>query len=142
VFRAAIMEIQAGHAKDAAKKFQMLLDKKIEFRDLRAYRIWAGLKVDRRYNELTLEQVPPEERHSAAYMMAKGVSLRNKGNMQKALEAFRTANVLDPRLTIAKAELQQLILDLEKNRGQNRALIKEVTSVMESLFGKIGRRGA
>ncbi len=141
VFRAAVMEIQSGHAHDAAKKFQSLLDRKLEFRDLRAYRIWAGLKVDRRYNDLTLEQVPPEERHSAAYMMAKGVTHRNKGQMQKALEAFRTAHVLDPRLSIAREELKQLVRDLERNRGQNRALIREVTTVMETLFGKI-RRGA
>ena len=141
VFRAAIIEIQSGHAKDAAKKFQSLIDKKIEFRDLRAYRLWAGLKIDRRFKEITLEQIPPEERHSAPYFMAKGVAYRNKGQMQKALESFRTAHILDSRLTIAKTELQQLVLDLEKNRGQNRELIKEVTTVMETLFGK-SRRGA
>jgi CheY-like chemotaxis protein len=141
IYRAAIAEIQNGHAKEAAKKFQSLLDRKLEFRDLRSYRIWAGLKCDRRYDSLKLEQVPPEERHSAPYMMAKGVSYRNKGQMQKALEAFRTAHVLDPKLSIAKAELRQLVMDLEKNRGQNRALLKEVTSIMETLFGKT-RRGA
>lgn len=142
VFHAAVMEIQSGHAKEAAKKFQSLLDRKIEFRDLRAYRVWAGLKMDRRFNEMTLEQVPPEERHSAPYFMAKGVAYRNKGQMQKALESFRTAHILDPKLTIARAELQQLFLDLEKNRGQNRDLLREVTTVMETLFGKISRRGA
>lgn len=139
IFKAAIIELQNGHAKEAAQKFQTLLDRKLEFKELRSYRIWAGLKVDRNYNGLTLEQVPPEERHSAPYMMAKGVYHRNKGQIQKALEAFRTAHILDPRLNIARSELKQLMQYLEKN-GSSKALMKEVTSVVENLFGK--RRGA
>lgn len=141
VFRAAILELQCGHAKEAALKFQSLLDRKLEFRDLRAYRIWAGLKTERNYSALTLDHVPPEERHSPPYMMAKGVYHRNKGQIQKALQAFRTAHILDPRLAIAKNELKDLVQQLEKNRTQNREILREVTSVVENLFGR-GRRGA
>jgi len=142
IFRAAILELQCGHAKEAGKKFQSLLERKLDFRDLRAYRIWAGLKTERNYSGLTLDQVPPEERHSSAFMMAKGVYHRNKGQIQKALEAFRTAHVLDPRLSIAKHELRDLVAQLEKNRDGNRHLLKEVTSVVENLLGKGTRRGA
>lgn len=138
IFRAAILELQVGQAKEAAKKFQNLIDRKLDFRDLRAYRIWAGLKSERNYTALTLDQVPPEERHSPAYMMAKGVFHRNKGQITKALQAFRTAHILDPRLSIAKHELKDLVHHLEKNRSQNREILREVASVVESLFGKKG----
>lgn len=139
VFRAAIIELQTGHAKEAAKRFQTLLDRKVPFKDLRSYRIWAGLKADRKYTAMTLDQVPPEERHSAPYLMAKGVFHKLRGQYSKAIECFRTAHVLDPRMAIARTELEKLKTHLEK-KG-HRDLIREVTSVMESLFGKI-RRGA
>ncbi len=141
VFRAAILELQNGHAKEAAIKFQSLLDRKLEFRDLRSYRIWAGLKTERNYSALTLDQVPPEERHSPAYMMAKGVYHRNKGQIPKALQSFRTAHILDPRLSIAKNELKELVQQLEKNKAQNRDILREATSVVENLFGR-NRKGA
>jgi CheY-like chemotaxis protein len=141
IFRAAILELQCGHAKEAAKKFQNLMDRKLEFRDLKAYRIWAGLKTERNYSGLNLDQVPPEERHSPAYLMAKGVFHRNKGQIPQALQAFRTAHILDPRLNIAKHELKDLVQQLEKNRSAHRDILREVTSVVENLFGK-SRKGA
>ncbi|MGE4131298.1 MAG: response regulator [Bdellovibrionales bacterium] len=141
VFRAAILELHNGHPREAAKKFQSLLDQKLDFRDLKSYRIWAGLKCDRNYREITLDQVAPEERHSAPYMMAKGVYYKSRRHYQKALEAFRSAHVLDPRLTIAKSELKKLLQDIDK-RGGNKAILSEVTSVVENLFGKISRKGA
>lgn len=140
VFRAAILELQNGHPKEAAKKFQGLLDRKLEFRDLKSYRIWAGLKCDRNFKDMTLDQVPPEERHSAPYMMAKGVYHKTRRQYQKALESFRSAHVLDPRMTIAKSELKKLLSEIDA-RG-NKDLLSEVTSVVENLFGKIGKRGA
>ncbi len=140
VFRGAILELADGHPKEAGKKFQGLIDRKLDFKDLRSYRIWAGLKVDRNYKEFTLDQVPPEERHSAPYMMAKGVYYRTRRQYQKALEAFRSAHVLDPRMTVAKVELKKLIGEID--RKGNKDLLREVTSVVENLFGKIGRKGA
>jgi len=138
VFRAAIVELSNGHPKEAAKKFQSLIDRKLDFRDLRSYRIWAGLKLDRNFKELTLDQVPPEERHSAPYMMAKGVYYRTRRQYQKALEAYRSAHVLDPRLSIAKVELKKLLSEIDR-RG-NKDILKEVTMVVENIFGKIGRK--
>lgn len=139
IYRAAILELQSGQAQQAAKKLQMLIDKKLDFKDLRCYRIWAGLKIDRNYADFTLDMVPPEERHSAAYMMAKGVFYKTRGQIGKALESFRSAHVLDPRLSIAKTELQHLAAELERKGGQ-KTLIREVTSVMENFFGR--KRGA
>ncbi len=139
VFRAAIIELQEGQAKEAAKKFQSLIDRKLEFRELKSYRIWAGLKCDRNFKDITLDQVPPEERHSAPYMMARGVYLKTRRQYQKALESFRSAHVLDPRLTAAKSEMKKLIAEAGKG---NKDLLSEVTSVVENLFGKIGKRGA
>ncbi len=141
VFRAAILELQNGQAREAAKKFQNLLDRRLEFRDLKSYRIWAGLKCDRNYRDYTLDQVPPEERHSAPYLMAKGIYYRTKRHYDKAIEAFRAAHVLDPRLTAAKQELKKILAEVEK-RGANKDLFSEVTSVVETLFGRIKRRGA
>lgn len=141
IFRTAILEIMTGHPQEAGKKFQSLIDRKLEFKDLRSYRIWAGLKENRGFSALRIDQIPPEERHSAAYMMAKGVSLRTKGQYKKALDAFRTAHVLDPRLRIAKAELKQMVLELERQKGNNRELIREVTAVVENFFGK-NKKGA
>jgi hypothetical protein len=106
---------------------------------LRSYRIWAGLKIDRTYRDITLDQVPPEERHTAPYMMACGIYFRSKGKVQKAVEAFRNAHILDPRLNVARSELKSLLSELER-RGA-RTAIREVSSVVESLFGKT-RRGA
>jgi tetratricopeptide (TPR) repeat protein len=134
------MEIQSGQAQPAAQKFQILIDKNLTFRDLRAYRIWAGLSIDRNYNELTLEMIPPEERHSAAFMMAKGMLFKSRGQIKKALEAFRAAQVLDPRLT-AKAELENMVSELERKGGQM-ALVKEISSLIDGWFGKSNRRGA
>ena len=140
IYHAAILEIASGHHASAAEKFQGLLDRKLEFRDLRAYRIWSGIKCNRSYSALRLDQIPPEERHSPAYMMAKGVYHKSKGQFKKAFEAFRTAHVLDPRLTVAKHELQKLMVELQKNKSQNRDMIQEFTSAVENLFGKISRR--
>ena len=75
------------------------------------------------------------ESFSAPYMMAKGVHYKVMHQYKKALEAFRTAHILDPRLTIAKNELQRLMQDLEHS-SQHRDMLKEVTSVVENLFGK------
>lgn len=141
LFRSAIIEVVNGHHVEAAKKLDSLIQRKLDFKDLKAYRIWAGLKSNRNYSDIRLDQIPPEERHSAAYMMAKGVHHRSKSRYKKALECFRTAHVLDPRLTIAKHELQALMLELEKNRNMNRDVIREVTSVVENLFGN-KKRGA
>jgi len=140
IFRVGIMELQKGQAKSAGKHFQSLLDRKLEFKDLRAYRIWAGLKAERQFTALTLEQVPPEERHSAPYFMAKGVYHKTKGQIKKALESFRAAHVLDPRLTIARMELELMRSELE-SKNQSRAVLKEVTMAIDALFGR-SRRGA
>jgi tetratricopeptide (TPR) repeat protein len=74
-------------------------------------------------------------------MMAKGVYYRSRRQYQKALEAFRSAHVLDPRMSIAKQELKKLLSDIDR-KGGNKDILREVTSVVENLFGKIGRRGA
>ncbi|MGZ3723579.1 MAG: response regulator [Bdellovibrionales bacterium] len=140
IFRTAILEVMSGHPKEAGKKFQSLLDRKIEFKDLRSYRIWAGLKENPKYNALRIDQVPPEERHSAAYMMAKGIYYRTRGQFKKAIEVFRTAHILDPRLRMAKQELKILIVEMERQKG-NRELVREVTSIVENIMAK-SRKGA
>jgi ActR/RegA family two-component response regulator/curved DNA-binding protein CbpA len=139
IYRAAILELQGGQAAQAAKKLQTLIDKKLDFKDLRSYRIWAGINVDRTYADLTLDMIPPEERHSAAYMMAKGVYYKSRGQFHRALESFRSAHVLDPRLSIAKSELEQLAAELER-KGAQKTLIRDVATVMENFFGR--KRGA
>lgn len=139
-FRAAVMMLRSGNAAGAAKKFQELLDKKIDFRELRSYRLWAGLKMDRQYKGLNLEAVPPEERHSAPYMMAVALSHKNRGQYQKAFEAFSKAHILDPSMAIAKLELEALKKELKKQEVGS-PILKEISSAIENLLGKI-KRGA
>jgi len=138
IFRTAILELSSGHYKEAGKKFQTLLDRKLEFRDLRSYRIWAGLKEDRRFIGIRIDQIPPEERHSAPYMMAKGLTYRMKGQYKKAIEVFRTAHVMDPRNPMARHELKSLANEMQK-RNAGRGLLSEVTQVIGGLKN---RRGA
>jgi hypothetical protein len=133
IFRTAILELLSGHPREAGKKFQRLIDRKLDFKDLRAYRVWAGLKEDRGFSTIRLDQIPPEERHSAPYMMAKGISYRIRGHFKKAMDAFRTAHMLDPRLRASRSELKVLLMEMDKNRGHNRDLIKEGLAVLETL---------
>lgn len=140
IFRTAVIELQNGQAKSAVKRLERLVIEKIDFRDLRSYYIWAGLKSEKHFKKMSLDQVPPEERHSAPYLMAKGVWHRQRGQLSKALESFRTAHVLDPRLTIARAEVETLKSALERS-GANKQLLKDVTMVFENIVGKT-RRGA
>jgi tetratricopeptide (TPR) repeat protein len=135
IFRSAILQLQNGHAKEAAVKFDSLITNKFDFKDLKAYRLWAGVKCHRNYSGITLDQIPPEQRHSAVYQMAAGLIHRNRGNFQKAIDAFKRAYMLDQRIKVsARAELEQMVLDLE--RGNQKALAKEVVQVLNTLFSK------
>lgn len=142
IFQAAMADLLSGDAQQAAIKLQSILDKGIEIKDLRSYRIWAGLRVDKNYADITLEQIPPEDRHSAAYQMAKGVRYRSRMQFDKSLQAFRTAHVLDPKLSIAKRELQTLLTEVSRHRPDDRALIKEITQSIDALYGKKKRKAA
>ncbi len=142
IFRAAILELYTRRYQLAALKFQSLIDRKLEFKDLRAYRIWAGLKLDRNFVKFRIDQVPPEERHSAVFMMARGVYYRAMGQHQKALNAFRTAHVLDSRLRVASDEITAVAEELDRSGTNNRNMFDEVTSIAKNMFGKKPRRGA
>ena len=135
ILRAAIHQLQNGLAFEAAQTFQDLLDKRLDFPDLRAYRLWAGLICDRRYNDLTLENIPPEERHSAPYHMARGTNFRVRGDLVKALECYQAALVMDPRLTAARAEVEKTRVEIEQRGG--RTLFNDV----QTLFSKVRRSG-
>jgi CheY-like chemotaxis protein/curved DNA-binding protein CbpA len=139
VFRAAVLELQSGHPRQAAKKFDDLAARKMDFKDLRSYRLWAGLKLDRNFSDIRIDQIPPEERHSTAFLMAKGIAYRTKGNYKLALEAFRTALVFDPRMSIARFELQSLVNEMEKSKG-NRDILKEAAGLLDTILEKISRR--
>jgi len=136
IFRAAILEISNGQYAQAEQRLKELLAQKIEFKDLRAYRIWAGVKVNKSFEELTLDQIPPEERHSAAFFMAKGVYLRARGQLSMALESFQAAHAMDTRLNIARSEAESL----REEMGLNRGLLKDVSSALDSLLGGNPRR--
>ena len=98
--------------------------------------------MDRAYKDMTLDMVPPEERHSTAYTMAKGVYFRTRRQYQKSMECYRAVLALDPSMSIAKHEIKRLKMEIERRGAANKDLFTEVTSVVENLFGKIGRRGA
>ena len=140
-FRQAVLDLQNDNAAEAMAALETIMARKIEFKDVRAYYLWAGLKVhQKQFKGLTLEQVPPEERHSAPYHVAKGIWHRQHGQVTKALECFRTANVLDPRLNSAKIEIQNLRGEGEV-RTSGTQILRDATSVMDGILG--GRkRGA
>jgi len=132
IFRTAVLELMTGHYQEAGKKLQQLLDRGFEFRDLRSYRLWAGLKEDRQYIALRLDQIPPEQRHSAPYMMAKGINYRIKGQFQKALNAYQAAHMMDPTLRMVRHEIKSLAVELQK-RGSNSDLFSEINAILKKI---------
>ena len=105
-FRQAVNLVTSGRAVEAASIFQDLVDKRINFPDLRSYRIWAKLTAEPRSKDFDFEKIPPEDRHSAPYHMARGLYFRGRNELHKAAEHFTAALVMDSRLTTARAELE------------------------------------
>lgn len=141
-FQAAVTDLQMARYEDGAKKLQSIIDRKVDMRDLRAYRIWAGLRMDRTYKDFELEQISPEERHSSAYAMARGVRYTVKGQFEKALDAFKTAHVLDPSMNIARRELLLLQIDALKTRPSEKSLHRDIANTIETFYGKNAKKAA
>lgn len=134
-FRAAILELRAGHFEQAAKRLDTLVAKKATFRDLKAYRIWAHLKTGDSINfEMEFDQIPPEGRYSAVYMFIRGLFYSGRLQHAKAVEYFKNAIVLDPKMTEAKFELSESEEALEST--QHIRLVREVKGAIGSLLGK------
>ncbi len=130
-FNVAVMELENELYESAEKKFQSLLSDGIDYKDLKAYRIWAGLKVNPRFNKIRLEQISPEERQSPVFHMAKGVDYTNKGQFQAAVKAFRTAYAINPRLKLARKELKELFKTI-KRKPHHAAIAEDIKHFLES----------
>lgn len=115
-FRAAVRDLLKGNHHEAATKLESLIDRRLPFRDLQSYYLWASIKCNRTCGKPHFDRVPSDERNSPAYMMAKGLYFRSKGRFREAIECFRTAHFLNPRLKMANREFESLITELEQNR--------------------------
>ena len=113
-FRAAVRDLLNGNHGEAAAKLQSLIDRRLTFKDLRSYYMWASIKSNVNHSKIRFDQVPLEERNSPAYMMAKGVHYRAAGRFKKAIECFHIARVLDPAFKMASREFRSLIKELGK----------------------------
>ena len=134
-FRAAILEIHAGHFENAASRLDLLVSKKAVFKDLKAYRIWAHIKASHPMNfEAEFDQIPPEGRYSAVYMFVRGLFFNSRLQYGKAIECFKNAIVLDPRMTEPKFELAEAE-EAYENTHHTR-LVREVKGAIGTFLGK------
>jgi len=116
-FLTAVRDLLNGNHHEAVTKLQSLVDRRMDFRDLQSYYLWASIKCNRNHGNIRFDEVPPEERNSPAYMMAKGIYYRAVGRFAKAIECFRSAHKLNPHLKMANREFQSLLKELDQNRA-------------------------
>lgn len=141
LFNAAVIEMDYEQYESAANRFQKLIDQHLDFKDLKSYRIWAGLKLSPRYNAIRLEQISPEERQSPIFQMAKGVDYANKGQYTMAVKCFRMAFAVNPRLKLARKELKSLFKKL-KGSSHHAQLLREIRAFLESTSVTLGERAS
>lgn len=103
----------------AAKMFDDLIAKKLDFPDLLSYSIWARIKSGQRVNESDFSRVPPELRHSAVFLMAKGLHVKQKQNWQQALELLQSARYLDHSLPHLMNEISKVLEEINKAKAES-----------------------
>jgi curved DNA-binding protein CbpA len=105
----AVADVWAQRYAAAAAKFDDLLAKKAPMPDIMAYSYWAKLKIGQRITEKHFFEIPPEERHSPIYLLAKGLFYKSQGHFQKALDSFKHAKMLDKHFSEAQREIVELV---------------------------------
>lgn len=101
--------------------------------DLPVYLAWAMIKTQESPSQQTilqisqiLNKVPPEHRHAAHFLFAKGLFYQLTGEIKKATTNIKNSLALDPNFTEAKREL--LIME------QNSTLGTDFKKAVGSLF--------
>lgn len=142
-FEEAINSMQRGRYQKALETFSEMKTRKNQRSDLITYFIWAKIKVGAPQNRLEkfmqeigyeLNQVPPEERHSAIYIFVKGLYMKLIGRTDKAYAYFKHANTMDPSFMPAKRELVSL-----EGKDKKRGSTDELTSVVSKFFA-VGKK--
>lgn len=113
-YQEAISELMNQRYSQALIKFERLMSEKIDFPDLISFYLWAQIKTG--HGRLTMQdlyQVPPESRHSAAYLAVKGLIYKNQCNFKKAMECFQNARYLDSNLRGVQREIAATLAEVE-----------------------------
>lgn len=106
------------------------------------YMAWAKLGImEARKNyknlkdiEITMMQVPPDERYDALYPFVMGIYYRAKGDMMNAKKSFDKALALDSGFIVARRELSKLESQI-KSKKQD-IFNMDITQVVAGFFKK------
>src|SRR5690606_2659597 len=80
-----------------------------------------------------INQIPPEERHSAKYFYTRGLQLKLVKDPKRAYKFFKQAISLDPQFKEAHREIAALKAKYGKKQT---TLTGELTAVMTNIFKK------
>jgi CheY-like chemotaxis protein len=114
VYEEAIQNLHSKHYSKAAEAFESLVQRKLEFPDLLAYTFWAKMKAGVRVTDRDFFEVPPENRHSAVYLMAKGFHFKQQRQWQKALDCFQSARYIERDMPGIAREIAKCSAAIEK----------------------------
>lgn len=137
--------IKLGRYKEALMVLRPLTQQKVARGDTNIMVTWALLKSPsdkqvgpellRSAAEL-MQQVPPEDRHSAHYFFVKGLYYSRVGEFEKSKTNFKHALAIDPSMAEARRELARVRSWLAK---QNSTFTGDLASTVVGFF--LGKKG-
>ncbi|MCB0365409.1 MAG: response regulator [Bdellovibrionaceae bacterium] len=142
-FEDAVTFLHRGRYQKALEILDEIRKKKNQRGDLIIFHVWAKIKVGCPQSKqekfiadvgYELNQVPPEERHSANYIFVKGLYFKLIGRFDKAYTYFKHASTMDPSLMSAKRELVAL-----EGKDNARGTTGELTGVFSKFFA-VGKK--
>lgn len=115
-FRVAVQNLLSGRYHVAVTSLQYLIDKGHSFKNLHSYWLWASIKCGRNPGKRGFDLVPPGERNTPEYQMAKSAYFSAKGRFDEAIACLRKAHHMNPHFNMAALEYQSLMRDLKQDR--------------------------
>lgn len=139
MFEKGVDLIKAKKYAQAAKIFDDLIAQKALMTDLKAYSYWARLKSGAKLSDKDFFEIPPEDRHTGVYLLARGLYHKSLRNYQRALECFQQAKLIDKKLSEAQREIVELIDEAGSKVAKNSSFFSRL---LGGGGGKKGRRSA
>lgn len=126
--------IEQSRFQDGLKVLEDLIAIKSAPPEARLYWLWARIKLGANPQEMhrQLSTIAPENRHSAAFFMVKGLFYRTVNNREKAERYFQNAISIEPTMDAAKRELEHL----KKLPPIRPSMGEEITQIVGLIFGK------
>lgn len=124
-FEQALGMINRGQYKDAETLLENMKKFKVFVGQIKIHLIWAKIKANPtkalssvQLNEVKnlLVQVPPEDRHCAAFFYVKGLYSKAVGDNKKAYTFFRNAIATNPNMAEAKRDLSLLVKEVQSQQ--------------------------